>query len=349
MEFDSEKENNDKESNRPAFFEIYDLKRAYVKLPPYGKDDSTTLQDRLNRHVHDGDTVNVIASGYFNIRFLGADTAEVSIDYPEGLKPKGLPRYYKWPRTEEHNEYLKDPFAYNSSDKFRKSLGEDLFNHLQKKLTSKTALNHQRHADKAAEFLRKRIKDDIQKHQSTHNSIKFRFFLAFAHEIMDRYGRFLGYIDREKSKEELEKDDLTYNEIMLRKGLASPYFIWPNINPFRGIESLTKAVYPPNKFKEKINEDNKLSRARKFVRDARKKQIGIFEENDPLKVLPFELRYLFRRKAPDRYVIDMSTSSSDPTLLKPTEYWRISNEEDRLFVDEHFVPLFKEKGYRIQE
>lgn len=94
---------------------------------------------------------------------------------------------------------------------------------------------------------------------------------------------------------------------------------------------------------------NKLSRARKFVCDAREKHIGIFERNEPLKLLPFELRYLFRRQAPDRYVIDMSSSSSHPILLKPTEYWRISNEEDRLFVDKHFVPLFEKKGYDVQE
>lgn len=210
--------------------------------------------------------MNVITGGYFNIRFLGADSAEVSIDYPQGLKPEGLPRRYKWPRVEEHSEYLKDPFDYHGSDKFIKSLGDGLFNYLKKKMTSKTAHNHQLHADKAAEELRKQIKDDMEKYQPNHNSNnndnnndndKFKFFLAFAHELMDRYGRFLGYIDRKKTKEERKKDNLTYNEIMLQKGLASPYFIWPNINPFIKIESLTKAIYPPEKFKEKIDSDNK--------------------------------------------------------------------------------------------
>lgn len=58
------------------------------------------------------------------------------------------------------------------------------------------------------------------------------------------------------------------------------------------------------------------------------------------------MRYLFRRQAPDRYVLDMS-SKEHPILLKPTEYFTAAYE-DRLFVDEIYLHLFKQKGYLVQ-
>jgi len=34
-------------------------------------------------------------------------------------------------------------------------------------------------------------------------------------------------------------------------------------------------------------------------------------------------------------------------ILKPTNYNLIPNEEDRLFIGEHFLALFEKKGYEI--
>jgi hypothetical protein len=56
--------------------------------------------------------------------------------------------------------------------------------------------------------------------------------MAFAHEVTDRYGRFLCYMDTD-NKPSKRDGRLTYNERMLKSNLAIPYFIWPNINPFR--------------------------------------------------------------------------------------------------------------------
>lgn len=133
---------------------------------------------------------------------------------------------------------------------------------------------------------------------------------------------------------------------MLKSGLAIPYFIWPNINPFRKRGSLVEAVPAPEKFKQFINKDKRIKIARNFVNDARSTGTGIFDNQDPLFLLPFELRYLARRRKPDRYVLD--TSKDVPKLLKPTDYYLIRNEEDRLFIDTHFVPLFENKGYRVE-
>jgi hypothetical protein len=59
---------------------------------------------------------------------------------------------------------------------------------------------------------------------------------------------------------------------------------------------------------------------------------------------PFELRFLAQRRAPNRWVIDLS--QSDNHLLHPQEY-TIPNPEDRLYIPEEYLLLFKSKGWRI--
>jgi hypothetical protein len=79
-----------------------------------------------------------------------------------------------------------------------------------------------------------------------------------------------------------------------------------------------------------------------MLKKPRESHLGIFDLNNPLKLLTFELRYLCRRQPLDRYAIDLS--SDRPKLLKPTQYYTIKNLEDRLFIPEEYVPLFK-AGY----
>jgi hypothetical protein len=47
-----------------------------------------------------------------------------------------------------------------------------------------------------------------------------------------------------------------------------------------------------------------------------------------------------------RYVIDLKKfeDTSNITLMKPNEYYKIDKVEDRLFIPPEYVPLFKEKG-----
>ncbi|MGW4772573.1 hypothetical protein ACWEO2_31635 [Nocardia sp. NPDC004278] len=79
---------------------------------------------------------------------------------------------------------------------------------------------------------------------------------------------------------------------------------------------------------------------------------GIFEAAEPLRLLPFELRYLGRitkrgghtiRTGPDRWVIDLS--AHDGKLLPPHRYIDIPLPEDRLFVPAEYLALFTEKGW----
>src|SRR5439155_20132109 len=90
-----------------------------------------------------------------------------------------------------------------------------------------------------------------------------------------------------------------------------------------------------------VNQSSKLKAARKAVADARAAGFGVFDPNDRLVLLPYELRFVARlnSKGPDRYVIDLGSNGSN-TILKPEKYFTIPNLEDRLFIPKEFVPLF---------
>jgi hypothetical protein len=80
--------------------------------------------------------------------------------------------------------------------------------------------------------------------------------------------------------------------------------------------------------------------------NARNLKIGIFDEKDPLRLEPFEVRFLAQRFPPSRWVIDLSRN--DDTLISPQNYYTIPNSEDRLYISEEYVPLFVEKGWKRQ-
>jgi hypothetical protein len=79
---------------------------------------------------------------------------------------------------------------------------------------------------------------------------------------------------------------------MLQSGLAAPYFIWPNVDPFIGQQRPVNAIPDINNFQNNINKSKRLKNARNYVKNARESHRGIFDLNDPLKLLAFELRYL---------------------------------------------------------
>jgi hypothetical protein len=182
------------------------------------------------------------------------------------------------------------------------------------------------------------------------STAEFRFFLVFAHEIMDGYGRLLCYLNRDQPDANIpELRPRSYNERLLQMGQVTPYFIWPNINPFlakgqRG--SLLDAVPLPGTARSLATRDQALRDARKSVQDARQQGIGIYDVQQPLRLQPFEVRFLSRRRPPDRWVIDLS--QDDDVLLQPQNYHTIAQAEDRLFIPSEYVPLFVEAGWRRQ-
>jgi hypothetical protein len=79
----------------------------------------------------------------------------------------------------------------------------------------------------------------------------------------------------------------SHNERMLEVGWVTPYFIWPNIDPFRRQGSLIDAVLEPGTANTVAEQAGALKVARGFVRDAREQHLGLFEQADPLRLLPF--------------------------------------------------------------
>lgn len=289
----------------------------------------------VRQEVHDGDTIAVRALGNLGVRFLGVDAPEISFRLP-GEKQFLQLSDEKW------EQFLRDPFA-SDLPEFDPPLAGGLMDYLKEKVGPGAARNHHEHAKAAEDALEQEVQRDIEVlGQDTEN---FKFFLAFAHEVMDRYGRLLAFINRDQpSKTQPEPRPLTYNERLLKASMVSPYLIWPNINPFRKSGSVTLAVIQPGTAEEVADEDTALRRARDWVRESRSRKTGLFNAEDPLRLEPFEVRFLARREPPDRWVIDLSRD--DDKLLPPQEYYRIKNVEDRLFIPEEYVPLFVEAGWK---
>jgi endonuclease YncB( thermonuclease family) len=281
--------------------------------------------------AHDGDTVFARALANISIRFLGVDTPEVAFNLPgdDNPTPIGNP---KW------EAFLADPFA--DWPDAKQDLGTDLYTFLVDRTGPATATNHADHAKIGEDKLEELISADVATFAGNDNS-KFIFFLRYCKEVIDRYGRLLAYLTV-NVRNPADAPDLSYNEKMLESGMAAPYFIWPNLDPFKKQPTLLDAVPDPDDITA-IAGSGRFKKARDLVAAARAGGDGIFGQ-EPLRLLPFELRLLAGKRAPDRWVIDLS--SDDGVLLAPTAYHTIEHIEDRLYIPVEYVPLFENKGWQ---
>lgn len=320
-------------TQRKAIEQLKNLTVGHVGFGLRGTAPGTPRQQ-----VHDGDTINVRAIGNFDIRFLGIDAAEISFTLPSA------PNRFIPLSDQRWEDYLSAPFVAGLPI-FSPALDDGLQTYLQEHVGPGTAQNHARYATAAREALAAAIMADMEKLGKTKED--FAFFLVFANEIMDRYGRLLCFINRDQPDSQTpEPRPLSYNERLLQTAIVVPYFIWPNIDPFRKESSLLIAVIKPGQAATLANGNNRLADARRWLLQARAQQRGIFDATDPLRLLPFEVRYLGRRTPPDRWVIDLS--KNDNVLLKPQNYYTIPHMEDRLFIPAEYVPLFVECGWHRQ-
>jgi endonuclease YncB( thermonuclease family) len=308
-----------------------DQTRGGLTYGTFGLGIHGTLPGSVAQQVHDGDTVNVRAIGNLSVRFLGIDTPEVSFTLPGGTQFRSI-------NDPAWEEFLSDPFAAGLPPL---NLDPALRADLEARLGAGAAINHSRHAGVAHRALEQEIQNDMLVRALTKDDVKF--FAAFTREIVDRYGRLLAWLNINEQTAPRPPD---YNTRILKKGLATPYFIWPNIDPWRVQPSLTDAVKPPAQFRQEAQAAGKLRDARSAVAHARANGEGIFASADPLRLHAFELRFLAQRRVPDRWVIDLN--GTDSILLKPQSYHRIANVEDRLFVPQDYVPLFEQVGWQRQ-
>ena len=289
----------------------------------------------IRQAVHDGDTLNVEANGDFGVRLLGIDTPEVSFRLPPG-------RAFPMISSPAWKKFLTDPFA-DDYGPFSRELPAGLIRHIQAAAGPTAAETHYDAARQSEDAFESLIEHDMEVLEQTPDT--FRFFLAFAFEVMDGYGRFLCYINREQpDRNQPEPRPLSYNERLLELGRAFPYFIWPNVNPYRRANIISDAVIPPGMAKTLADDDSTIRQARQSVGNARANHLGIFDAMNPVTLEPFELRWPASRSAPHRWVIDLTRN--DDVLLRPENYYTIPHPEDRLFIPEHFVPLFVERGWK---
>jgi endonuclease YncB( thermonuclease family) len=293
----------------------------------------------VRQQTHDGDTVNVDPDGNLGLRFLGVDAPEVSFPLPGS-------RAFVSVANERWTDFLANPFAAEYGE-FDPAIEDELANHVLAGVGPDTGPNHVRHARAAERGLEGQILSDIEALGETAET--FRFFCSFATEVIDVYGRLLCYLNREQPDEdEPEPRPKSYNERLLALGLVTPYFIWPNVDPYKRQERLVDAVPEPGSLApagSEAEDRRALDEARQAVKEARAAGRGVFAPADPLLVYPFELRFLGRRRPPERWVIDLG--AGDDRLRPPQSYHEIVAPEDRLFVPAEYVPLFASNGWRI--
>ncbi len=251
-------------------------------------------------------------------------------------------------------DYLTDPFSSRNEDseRFTSDLTNGLFDYIKSKIGKDTAENQYRLAINASNTLSQLINEDKDKTEEQFRT--FKLFLEFSYEIFDRFGRLLCYAFPKDMSLRENGNNLSYNEIMLHLGIGTPYFIFPNTHGFRDeyekINSLLDIIpdVRTNKqaFYDFMQNDFKLQQSIAAVRGAKKLSNSVWKGENALRLLPFELRYIQRRQAPDRYVMDLS--EKNPIIYSPTEYHSIRNEGDRFFIPYDYLPLFERKGYDIR-
>lgn len=298
------------------------------------------VQGSVRQQTYDGDTVIVDPDGNLGLRFLGVDAPEVSFPLPGSSTAFTSTADPRWA------EFLEAPFddAYGAIDP---PLDPELHASLSARVGPGAAANHNDLAKAAERALEALIESDIAALQQTPET--FRFFCSFANEVMDAYGRLLCYLNRDQpDADEPEPRPRSYNERLLALGSVAPYFIWPNLDPYRPPKRPVDAVPVPNTVaptEVTVEELQSLDAARESVQLARQQGLGVFSLASPLRVYPFELRFLSRRTPPERWVIDLS--AGDDLLREPQSYHLIPNVEDRLFVPEEYVAHFVSKGWQI--
>jgi hypothetical protein len=323
-------------ANKSIFVKLPNLKLGISGFGLHGKKVGS-----IKQIVHDGETVNARLIHNLGVRFLGIDSPENSFQFPGthtfiNISDKRWDDYFK-------------------SGKWKEGLaiGQDLYHYFNNIIGNgkNVSKNQAELAHEAEKSLVKIITSDLKKSKKSVRS--FTFFMAFGNDFLDGYGRLLCYLNSSTDNFKSQKDQdevkkVSYNEKQLATGWAAPYFIWPNIQPFLSVKAFAKENVNPKNFWILLKKANKLQQARKFVGAARISNRGIFSGTNPLKLMPFELRIISRKKSPDRYVIDLRDEGNN-LLLRPEEYIKIPHQEDRLYVPSEYVPIFQIFGWVIKQ
>jgi endonuclease YncB( thermonuclease family) len=266
----------------------------------------------------DADGLAVDPLSDLRVRLLGVDLPELALPLPGG--PTAELFDARW------EDFLGDAFA-SRWGAFAPPLTDALRAELEPRLGPGCAENQATRATAARQAFAGLIAAD--------DPAALR--LTFAVDVLDRDGRLLAHVHP-------GDDARSYNQRLLETGMALPHFVWPNVGPYLGREAIVDAVPAPGQVRPPgapVAEQGWLEDSRAAAGVAREAGRGVWSG---LRLLPFELRYLARRRPPERWVIDLS--AGDDVIRHPQRYWEIGAPEDRLFVPAHYVPLFEAHGWR---
>src|SRR5262249_51769338 len=183
----------------------------------------------VRQACHDGDTVSVDPAGNIGVRLLGVDAPEVSFTLPN------QPNTFTSIKSAGWTAFLTDPFA-ATLPPFVPALPPALVAALQSPLAPHRGPNHAAHALAPARELEKLA--EAARTGAAETLETFKFFLAFAYDVIDRYGRFLGYLNHDLPSPPRPRP---YNERLLIGGAVAPHFLLPHIYPISKKPSLDKA------------------------------------------------------------------------------------------------------------
>lgn len=211
------------------------------------------------RAVSDGDTIATRALTNLALRFLGVDAPE-----------KGL--FRKQADGSERYVGIADPgwdgFLQGQLAAMTGALEPPLRSYLQARVQPGVSANHAHHARAATLALEALVQDDLRFYEKTPES--FRFYLAYGREVLDGYGRLLCFAAPDVPSPTPQRPRrASYNTRLLEGAHASPYFIWPNIDPFREQQTPFGAVLKPKNFWAEVNASRTLQGARATVKQSR--------------------------------------------------------------------------------
>jgi hypothetical protein len=209
-----------------------------------------------------------------------------------------------------------------------------------------TAANHAALAASASKSLFTIVSGDIAD-LAQGNVDNFGLFGAMAHEPFDGYGRVLAFLRPDQPNVPAAQRRADFNQRQLAGGAALPYFIWPNVDPFRKATLISESVFAPAELRQRVRASRTLRAAREAVRNARaeRKPGSVFDPGAPLQLAAFELRFLADKRSPNRAVIDLAAADDEAFIWPGDAYFVVPNPEDRLYLPLEYVALFKNPAF----
>lgn len=154
-----------------------------------------------------------------------------------------------------------------------------------------------------------------------------KLFIMVSHDVFDKYGRLLAYVNAAYEKSELETIPLakrpTFNLQMIQDGYAVSLLIYPNIPKPADLKLVQTAV-----------------------KNCRTKKDGLWSDEERT-LLPYEFRWIVdtiqgKREGPDRFCADISTNK----LYMPQHYFEVLPENRLFFYEEDVCEAIK-MGFKL--